>query len=121
MNILWSLARYLNTHQMRLIVAIICSAGVAGLTVAYAKSVQFLVDDIFIQKDPVVLALFPIALISIALVKGLFAYSQAYLMAYIGNSIVAEIRQQLFGQLVYMPMGFYDDNKSGRLVAKVIN
>jgi subfamily B ATP-binding cassette protein MsbA len=121
MNILWRLASYLNTHRMRLIVAIICSAGVAGLTVAYAKSVQFLVDDIFIQKDPVILALFPIALISVALVKGFFSYSQAYLMAYMGNSIIAEIRQQLFGQLVYMPMEFYDDNKSGRLVAKVIN
>ena len=39
----------------------------------------------------------------------------------IGHSIVSEVRQQLFGQLVYLPMGFYDDNKSGRLVAKVIN
>ncbi|MCZ6801048.1 MAG: ABC transporter transmembrane domain-containing protein [Nitrospirae bacterium] len=121
MNILWRLAAYLKTYRLRLVVAILCSAGVAGLTLAYVKAVQFLVNDIFILKDPVILAWFPVALISVALLKALFTYSQAYLMGYIGHSIVSEVRQQLFGQLVYLPMGFYDDNKSGRLVAKVIN
>ncbi len=115
------IATYLKAYRGRLVGALICSAGVAGFYASYAWLVQYLVDDIFINKDPVILALFPIAFISVAFLKGLFAYGQSYLMSYVGNRTIAEIRQELFVHLMHLPLGYHDENTSGRLVARVIN
>ena len=81
---------------MRLVAAALCSACVAGLTAAYAWLVRPVLDGIFIEKDQSLFIILPVALLCVALLKGLFAYGQAYLMSYVGNHIVANIRQQLF-------------------------
>ena len=46
---------------------------------------------------------------------------QAYLMSYVGNRVVAEVRQQLFGHFLRMSLPFHQKHSSGRLVARVIN
>lgn len=106
-------------HYFRLAVAFVCSAGVAGLTAAYAWLVQPVLDGIFIQKDEMLLFILPLALLGVALVKGLFAYGQAYLMSYVGHRIVAQVRAQLFVQMVHLPLGFHEEHTSGRLVSRI--
>jgi len=112
---------YLRGYRMRLVAAALCSACVAGLTAAYAWLVRPVLDGIFIEKDQSLFIILPVALLCVALLKGLFAYGQAYLMSYVGNHIVANIRQQLFDQLVRLPLRFHDVNTSGRLVSRVMN
>jgi subfamily B ATP-binding cassette protein MsbA len=59
--------------------------------------------------------------LAVAAVKALFSYGVGYLMAYVGNRVVADIRQELFQQLMRMPIGFHDSNTSGRLVSRIVN
>ncbi len=106
---------------MRLVGALICSACVAGLTAFYPWVVQPVLDEIFISRNQTLLQLLPVAILAVALVKGLFSYWQAYLMSYVGHWLVSDIRQQLFVQIVRLPIRFHDANSSGRLVARVIS
>lgn len=121
MNIFVRLVRYLRDYRVRLLTACLCSACVAGFTAAYAWLVRPVLDGIFIEKDQFLLVVLPVALLCIALLKGLFGYGQHYLMSYVGNQVVADIRQQLFLQLVRLPVRFHDANTSGRLVSRVIH
>jgi subfamily B ATP-binding cassette protein MsbA len=113
--------RYLLQYKVRLGAAFICSALVAGLTAAYAWLVQPVLDGIFINKDQVLLMVVPIALLGVAVLKGLFSYGQSYLMSYVGNRVVTDIRQELFVQLMRLPIRFHDANTSGRLMSRVFN
>jgi subfamily B ATP-binding cassette protein MsbA len=115
------LIRYLWRYQFRLAGAFVCSALVAGLTGAYAWLVRPVLDGIFINKDQFLLAVLPIVILAVAVLKGVFSYGQSYLMNYVGNQVVKDIRHELFGQLVRLPVGFHDANTSGRLVSRVIN
>ena len=42
-------------------------------------------------------------------------------MSYVGNRVVTEIRQQLFGQFLRLSLAFHHKHSGGRLVARVIN
>ncbi|HKW86785.1 MAG TPA: lipid A export permease/ATP-binding protein MsbA [Nitrospiraceae bacterium] len=121
MNQFLRLIRCLKPYRARLIAAFFCSAIVAGLTGAYAWLVRPVLDGIFISKDERLLILLPLAILAVAALKGVFNYGQNYLMNYVGNRVITDIRQELFQQLLRLPVGFHDANTSGRLVSRVIN
>ncbi|MGH7251553.1 MAG: lipid A export permease/ATP-binding protein MsbA [Nitrospiraceae bacterium] len=120
-KIYFRLLRYLWPYRVRLTAAFVCSVLVAGLTGAYAYLIQPVLDGIFINKDRTLLVALPVAILVIAALKGLFSYGQNYLMSYVGNQVIADVRQSLFVHLMRLPVGFHDANTSGRLVSRVIH
>lgn len=88
---------------------------------AYAWLVRPVLDGIFIEKNEGLLLVLPLALLGVAVLKALFSYGQTYLMNYVGNRVVTDIRQELFLHLLRLPIGFHDANTSGRLVSRVVN
>jgi ATP-binding cassette, subfamily B, bacterial MsbA len=113
--------RYLRPYRFRLGAAFVCSALVAALSGAYAWLVKPVLDEIFINKNETLLSVLPLALFAVAVLKSAFSYGQNYLMNYVGNHIVTDIRQELFGRMVRLPVSYHDSNTSGRLVSRVIN
>ncbi len=113
--------RYVKPYRVRFVAAFACSALVAVLSGAYAWLARPVLDDIFIEKNEQMLMVLPLALFGIATLKAVFSYGVGYLMAYVGNRVVADIRQELFQQLMRMSVGFHDANTSGRLVSRVVN
>ena len=121
MKVLRRLASYMWRYRFRLAGAVVCSALVAGLTGAYAWLVRPVLDGIFIARDESLLVLLPLALLGVAALKAGFSYGQSYLMNYGGNRVVTDVRQELFLQLMRLPVSFHDANSSGRLLSRVLN
>ena len=115
------LLKYLDPYRFRLGAAFICALLVAGLSAAYAWLVRPVLDGLFISKDESLLLVLPLAILAVAVFKGVFNYGQNYLMNYVGNQVIGDIREQLFSKLVQLPVRFHDTNTSGRLVSRVIN
>ncbi len=121
MNILWRIIAYLHPYRFRLLVAILCSAGVAAGQGATAMLVAPLLQDIFIDFNPDSRVLLPLALLGVTILKACFSYGQSYLMGYVGQWVIADIRQQLFIHIVRLPIRYHDANSSGRLMARVLS
>jgi ATP-binding cassette, subfamily B, bacterial MsbA len=115
------LVRYLKPYQVRLIAAFVCSGMVAASAGAYAWLVKPVLDEIFINKNETLLLVLPLALFAVSVLKSAFSYGQNYLMNYVGNQVITDIRQELFGKLIRLPVKYHDANTSGRLVSRVIN
>jgi subfamily B ATP-binding cassette protein MsbA len=113
--------RYVRPYRVRFLAAFVCSGLVAVLTGTYAWLVRPVLDGIFIEKNEGLWLALPFALMGVAVLKAIFSYGQTYLMAYVGNRVVADIRQELFHHLMRLPVGFHDANTSGRLVSRVVN
>ena len=113
--------RYVRPYRVRFLGGFACSGMVAILTGVYAWLARPVLDGIFIEKNEQLLMVLPLAILAVAAVKALFSYGVGYLMAYVGNRVVADIRQELFQQLMRMPIGFHDSNTSGRLVSRIVN
>lgn len=121
MKVFLRLLHYLVRYRFRLIAAFVCSGLVAGLTGAYAWMVRPVLDGIFISKDEFLLTVLPIVILGVAVFKAGFSYGQSYLMHYVGNHVIADVREELFLQLMRLPAGYHDANTSGRLMSRVIN
>ena len=115
------LLRYMRPYWGRLLAAGLCSSIVAGLTGTYAWLVKPALDEVFINKNVTWLILLPVALMLVSVLKGLAGYGQAYLMIYVGSRVVTDIRQQLFGHLMRLPITFHLKNPSSRMMSRVIN
>lgn len=59
----------------------------------------------------------PALCVGIALLRGVGGYLGNYYMGKAGAGIVHNIRCDLFGSLIYLPMQFYDTHKTGNLVS----
>ena len=117
----WRILLYLRPYRERLIIACLCSVVVAGLTGTLAWLVEPVLKGIFIEKDQTLLMVLPLVVLGVAIAKGGFAYGQAYLMSYVGNRIVVDVRDQLYGQVLRLPLGFHITNSSGRILSRVIH
>lgn len=115
------LMRYVRPYRGRFIAAFACSGLVALLSAVYAWLVKPVLDGIFIEKNEELLLVLPLVLLGVALLKAVLSYGVGYLMAYVTNRVIADIRQELFQHLIRMPVGFHDTNTSGRLVSRVVN
>jgi subfamily B ATP-binding cassette protein MsbA len=121
MRLYLRLLEYMRPYWGRLIAAAVCSGAVAALTGAYAWLVRPALDEIFINKNVTWLVFLPVALMAVSVLKGVCGYGQSYLMIYVGSRVVTDIRQQLFGHLMRLPIGFHLKNPSSRMMSRVIN
>lgn len=121
MNTLWRIVSYLRNYRLRLLGAFVCSAGVASMMGVNAWLVKPVLDDIFIARNQELLMILPLVILGVAILKASFSYGQSYLMGYVGQWLVADVRQQLFTHIVRLPIRFHDANTSGRLMARVIS
>ncbi|MDH4300953.1 MAG: lipid A export permease/ATP-binding protein MsbA [Nitrospira sp.] len=115
------LMRYVRPYRTRFIAAFVCSGFVAILTGVYAWLARPVLDGIFIEKNERLLFVLPLVILGVATLKAVFSYGVGYLMAYVGNRVVADIRHELFQRLMRLSIGFHDANTSGRLVSRVVN
>jgi len=93
---------------------------VAAMEGAIAWLVKPALDDIFIRRDQVMLRLIPLLLLGAYLAKGAARYGQAYLMAAVGERVIATLRRQLYTHIQAMPLSFFVDLHSAELMSRLV-
>ncbi len=121
MNLYRRLLELVKPYWQRLAIAMFCMVGVALCTAALPYLVQPVLDDIFIQKKAEMLKFLSIVVFLVFSVKALTEWGQTYLMSYVGQRIVAQLRQQLYDQLQSLPLSFFDRMPTGVLMSRVTN
>lgn len=91
----------------------------AGITLSMGQGIKLLVDQGFMTQSPHLLnqsiGLFMLLVVGLAV--GTFA--RFYLVSWIGERVVADIRRQVFNHLVYLHPGFYEDNRSSEIQSRL--
>lgn len=77
--------------------------------------------DLFTFDRAQMLVVVPVVIIIVAIVKGLSFFGQAYFMGYIGQRIVADIRQLLYKHILNLPVSYFTKNSTGALMSRVTN
>jgi subfamily B ATP-binding cassette protein MsbA len=100
-----------------LILILIQSA--AGLVAPYAS--RFLFDDIVPNKDMNMLWVLLAAVASSILIRALTSFSLARLLSVQAQLMISQMRAEVQSKLLKLPIGFFDNHKSGALVSRVMN
>ena len=112
---------YLRPHVSMLIVGGLLALVVSAMDGAIAWLVKPAMDDIFVKRDLTMLKLVPLALLAVYAVKGAARYLQAYLMASVGERVIAALRRDLYAHIQSMPLSFFSDIHSADLMSRITN
>jgi subfamily B ATP-binding cassette protein MsbA len=119
-RVLLRLLGYLKPHWMTVAAGALLACGVAAAGGLIAWLVKPVMDEIFLKRDLVMLKLVPFALLGAYVFKGLASYAESYLMASVGERVVARVRAELYSHIQAMPMSFFASLHSGELRARVV-
>jgi len=114
------LGAFLRPHLPVLAVGGVLAIVVAAMEGAIAWLVKPAMDEIFLKRDTRMLMLIPLLLLGAYVVKALARYGQAYLMAAVGERVVAELRQKLYHHIQGMPLAFFTELHSAELMSRVV-
>lgn len=121
MNLYFRTIRYIKPYLPRLLGAGICTIGATGGTVYLPWIIKDIVDDVLSNKDLEMLNYIALSIIAVFIIRGIFYYGQSYLMNYVGQHVVIDIRKEVFEKLQRLSMSFYDRNKTGTIMSYVTN
>ncbi|NIO17344.1 MAG: ATP-binding cassette domain-containing protein [Deltaproteobacteria bacterium] len=112
---------FVRPYYGRLVAATLCMVVVSAFSGVIAFLVKPVLDDIFINKDASKLFLMPLLVAVIFLLKGFFDFAQAYLMAWVGQRVIRDIRDLLYSHLQTLSLSFFINNPTGVLMARITN
>ncbi|MCX5807708.1 MAG: lipid A export permease/ATP-binding protein MsbA [Proteobacteria bacterium] len=115
------LLKYVKPYWKKLLFAMIFMSLVAGINGLTAYIVKPVLDNIFFEKNAAMLRIIPFAVIIMYLCKGVFDYFQAYLMGYVGQKVITDIRNQVFNALQKQPLSYFDKTPTGTIISRIIN
>lgn len=115
------LLKFVKPYWVKLALAMAFMSLVAATNGLIAFIVKPVLDNIFFDKNASMLYIMPIGIILIYLLKGVFEYLQAYLMGFVGQKVVNDIRNLLFKALQKQPLSFFDKTPTGVNISRVTN
>ncbi|MHB9154618.1 MAG: ABC transporter ATP-binding protein [Endomicrobiales bacterium] len=115
------LLAYLRPYTKRFVGAMLCMAVFSALTGATMWLVKNIFDRVFIGHDIRMLYLVTCLIPVFFLIKGIAGYGQNYLLYFITQNVVRQIRNELYEKLISLSHEFFVRNSSARLMARVTN
>ncbi|HEY1208971.1 MAG TPA: ABC transporter ATP-binding protein [Terracidiphilus sp.] len=95
--------------------------GIGGKWVIYPGVLQWAVDALSHGDTRIKVLLFAGLLVAIAMVKGVFLYSQRWILIGISREIEFDLRNDLFRKLELQDSGFYQRYRTGDIMARMTN
>ena len=121
MNLYLRILKFIRPYLGRLIAAGFCTVMTAAANLYVPWIVRDVIDKVFQNKDSDLLNLISLGIVVIFFALGIFYYGQSYLMNYVGESIVIDVRGIVYRKLMTLSTHFFDTNKLGTIMSYVTN
>ncbi|MGM0548766.1 MAG: ABC transporter ATP-binding protein [Bacillota bacterium] len=112
---------YYKNHWQLFLVDISCALLMSGIDLVYPVYVQRLIDDYFPQKNAEMMIKIGIILLLLYALRFVFQYIVHYWGHVVGIRMETDMRSDLFTHLQKLSFKFYDNNKVGYLMSRVVN
>ncbi|ROL75407.1 ABC transporter transmembrane domain-containing protein [Pseudomonas vranovensis] len=111
--------RFIRPYRTQALLALLALIVTAAITLSMGQGIRLLVDQGFMTQSPHLLnqSIGLFLLLVLALAIGTF--SRFYLVSWIGERCVADIRQQVFDHLIYLHPGFFESNRSSEIQSRL--
>ena len=120
-NDIYTIKELMKIHYLRLALACVSGLFLSSINGAIAWFVKPVLDGLFVEKNNALLMVLPIGVFFLFVLRGLFAFSNNYLMFSTGAKIVRALRHAVFGKILMLPMSFFLQKSSGSIISRVLN
>ena len=104
----------------RVLVIAIVGMIVAGLSeVGFAALMKPLLDGSFVDRDPTLITLMPLALLGVFVFRVIGEFASGYGMAWVGRSVIRDLRSDTFDQVLHLPPRYFDRVPSTEVLTRL--
>ncbi len=115
------LLQYTRPYLPRLFSALGCMVLASAFTVIPPWLLKNVVDDVLIAKKMDVLNVLAIGLVAIFVGKGAASYGHQYLMNWVGQHVVMDLRVRLYDHMQRMSLRYIYGKRVGELMSRITN
>ena len=115
------LLAYIKPYTRRLALAVVCIIMAAAANLYLPWIIKDMIDDVLMSKDMVMLNLIAAGILVVMFTRGVFYYGQSYLVSYVGQRVIIDVRSVLFRKFQRMPMSYYDKQQTGTVMSYITN
>ena len=115
------LLAYIKPYKKRLTAAVVCIIMAAGANLYLPWIIKDMIDDVLMSKDMLMLNLIAAGILVVMFTRGVFYYGQSYLVSYVGQRVIIDVRSVLFRKFQKMPLSYYDKQQTGTVMSYITN
>lgn len=121
MEIYLRLLSYIRPYMPRLSLAIVCILVASAANLYVPWIIKDVIDGVLASKDMAMLNKIAAGIVIIYLVRGVFFYGQTYLMSYIGQKVIIDIREAVYRHLQRLSLSYYEKRQTGAIMSHITN
>ena len=115
------LVSYLRPYWGYMIVALLATAGSAALSLVFPWVIQNVIDSVLTQQNLELLNQITLGLLAVFLLRSATSLVETYLLNYVGERLVVDMRTQLYQHLQSLSLGFFVQRGVGELASRMSN
>jgi subfamily B ATP-binding cassette protein MsbA len=111
---------YVRPYWRAFVAAIACMGVSSIVEPVFPAVMKNLLDNGFSQaKDSWDWLLYPGLILGVFLARAILGFIGDYAMSWVSNNVVAELRRAMFARIIELPVSYFSDHASGRLMSRV--
>jgi ATP-binding cassette subfamily B protein len=115
-SLLWV---FLGPYKATIVKAMIALVVAAGATLAIPQAIRRIVDMGFGSVSIEFINFYFLALLGIALLLAMATFARYYLVTWLGERVVTDIRREVFGKVLTLSPVFFEQNRSGDILSRL--
>ncbi len=113
--------RLVLPYRGKIVLAMLCMAIAAGCATAGLYLIRPVFNELIISKNRQMLDLLCIAVLLVYAVKGASLCGNAYLMNYVSQKIITDLRENVYKHIQHLPVPTLDKMETGNLMSRISN
>ncbi len=113
------LGPYLRPYRSRTVLAVFSLLIAAGTVLAFGACLRALIDRGFAQGRPDILNYALASLIAVAVVLAVASGARFYLVSWLGERVVGDLRRDLFAHVVRLGPAWFEIKRSGDVMSRI--
>ena len=118
-KVLKGLATYLLPYKWGLVGALIALIIAASTVLSIGQGLRFLIDDGFGRNDAALLDKALLVLLGVVVLLAIATYARFYLISWVGERVVADIRKKVFDHVIRLDPGFFEITRTGEVLSRL--
>ncbi len=110
--------KYIIPYRFKFILGLVFIALSGITTMAFPYLLKELIDNahkISLGKDAIAPGLVALIMLGVLSIQMVFSFSRVYLFSFVGEHAVADLRKDIYKQMIMMPMEFFAQRRVGEL------
>jgi len=121
LNLLWRILNYLKPYKLAATLSVVCIIVLALISPVRPWLIQHTIDKAIITNNHYLLSMLCLAMVGVLLFETLIQFADSYLSTWLGQSVIKDIRIQVYQSITKFKASYFDANSVGTLVTRTVS